>query len=76
MTFDPETRALKFGSEEELEQFHVELSSLLRTIMVASTKHIEDEHLAKDVSREVYRENHTLVRALNALRQSLARTAG
>ncbi len=76
MNFDPANRTLAFASQAEVESFHAELSMLIRSIMVASTKHIEDEHVAKDVSREVMKENHTLFRALNALRESLPRSAG
>jgi len=75
MTFDPETRTLGFASQAEVERFHQELSVLIRTVMVASTKHLVDEHEAKDVSREVIKENHTLFSTLNALRESLPRTA-
>jgi hypothetical protein len=75
MTFDPEARTIRFASQAELDRFHHELSVLIRTVMVASTKHLLDEHEAKSVSREVIKENHTLFSALNALRESLPRTA-
>lgn len=76
MNFDPEAHTLVFSSLDEVERFHTELSTLIRTVMVASTRNVVDEHEAKDISREVIRENHTLFRALNALRESLPRNAG
>ena len=35
MKFDPDSRSLRFTSEEELEQFHRELSLLVRGATVA-----------------------------------------
>jgi hypothetical protein len=71
MTYDPKTRALGFASEEELGEFHDELSRLVRSAMVSATRHIEDPHQAKAASREVMKEFRALIRTLNVLRGSL-----
>ncbi|MBI2391687.1 MAG: hypothetical protein HYV09_19010 [Deltaproteobacteria bacterium] len=73
MRYDGEERALRFASEEEAERFHRELTTLIRSVMVATTKRIEDAEQAKELSREVMQENATLFRALNALRTALTR---
>lgn len=73
MKYDADDRALRFGSEEEAERFHGELTALIRSVMVATTRRIEDAEQAKDLSREVMQENATLFRALNALRTALTR---
>jgi hypothetical protein len=71
--YDPETRALGFASEEELHEFHDELSRLIRSAMVSATRRIEDANLAKDASKEVMKEFHALVRTLNVLRANIPR---
>lgn len=76
MNYDGPAHTLAFASPEEAERFHAELSCLIRSIMVAATKRIEDPAAAKELSREIMQENATLFRALNALRAELTRTAG
>lgn len=66
---------LAFSSQEELEQFHTELSALIRGAMVGATRQIEDAELAKQASKEVLQEFRTLMRALNAMRETLPRKA-
>lgn len=70
MNYDGEGKVLRFSSKEEVEQFHAELSALIRGAMVGATRHIEDPEAAKAASREVMKEFHTLMRALNVLRGS------
>lgn len=70
MKYDGPARSLSFSSQEEAEAFHGELSVLVRGAMVAATRHIEDADAATEASREVMKELHTLMRALNVLRGS------
>ncbi len=70
MKFDGEGQVLAFASREEVEQFHTELSALIRGAMVGATRHIEDPAAATEASREVMKEFRTLMRALNVLRGS------
>jgi len=68
--YDGDGRQLSFSSKEEVEAFHAELSALIRGAMVGATRHIEDPAAATEASREVMKEFHTLMRALNILRGS------
>ena len=73
MRFDAEDNSLGFSSRAEAEEFHLQLSALLRTAMVQATRHIEDPAEAKDASREVMKEMRAVVRAINVLRSTLPR---
>lgn len=73
MKYDPEHRALVFSSQEELEEFHRELTSLMRASMVEGTRRIEDPQKAKTVSREVFKDFRAVTRTLNLLRRALPR---
>lgn len=75
MKYEGEERTLVFSSLEEVERFHTELSTLIRGAMVGATRSIEDAALAKDASREVLQQFHTLMSTLNVLRTSLTRKA-
>ncbi len=73
MNFDPETRALIFASPSEVEEFHRELTDLLREAMMHGTRHIEEAAQAKGVSQQLMRENRALMSALNLLRRYVPR---
>ncbi|MEZ4219413.1 MAG: hypothetical protein R3B13_00700 [Polyangiaceae bacterium] len=73
MKYDAEQNALGFKSQDEVEEFHRELSVLVRSAMINATRHIEDPQKAKEVSRGVMKDLRAVVRALNALRTSLPR---
>jgi len=68
--YDAEGRRFEFSSEQEVEEFHAELSALIRGAMVGATRHIEDAEAATEASREVMKEFSTLMRAMNLLRRS------
>jgi len=76
MRFDPDSRALRFASTEELERFHHELSALVRQATFAAHSSEEDAEAARALSREVFREFSVVMRTLNALRKHLPRQAG
>lgn len=73
MKYIPESAILAFQSAEELQDFHLELSALVRAQMIGATCRIQDAAQAKRRAREVLRQYRTLLRALNALRQGLPR---
>jgi len=75
MRYDPETLSLGFSSQEEVEEFHSELVVLIRSAMVTATRRISDSQEAKDVSREVMKDNRAVMRALNLVRHTLTRKA-
>jgi len=75
MQYDPESKTLTFSSEQEVEQFHSQLSLLLRHAMVEASRGVEDAQQAKAISREVFKECAIVTRALNVLRGSLTRRA-
>lgn len=73
MRYDPSTQALIFGSASEAEGFHDQLSALVRAAMVQATRTVEDPQQAKALSREVFREYASVMRALSSLRDVLPR---
>jgi hypothetical protein len=73
MKYQPGSNSLCFGSRRELEEFHLELSSLIRSAMTEATRRIADPEQAKQHSRRVLKEYATLLRTLNTLRTSLPR---
>jgi hypothetical protein len=73
MKYDSTAHTLAFTSEEELRQFHLQLSALIRSAMVQATGTIEDPEQAKGVSRDVLHDFAIVVRALNTLRRGLPR---
>ena len=73
MDYDPEHRTLSFSTEREVEQFHSQLSALLRSVMFEASKQIEDAEQAKAVTKEVFREFAVVTRVLNTLRGALPR---
>ena len=75
MKYDPDTLSLGFSSQEELEEFHSELVLLLRSAMITATRRIPDSQEAKDVSREVIKDNHLVMSALNQVRRTMKRKA-
>ena len=76
MKFDPDSRSLRFGSADEVERFHRELSALVRQATVAVSSTEKDAEVARERSQEVLRTFAAVVRALNALRAHLPRQAG
>jgi hypothetical protein len=75
MKYDAEALTLRFASLEEAEEFHVQVTALVRAAMVDATRTIEDPELAKNESRDVMKELRAVMRALNALRTGLPRKA-
>lgn len=75
MKYDPETLSLGFASQEELDEFHSELVLLLRSAMITATRRIPDSQQAKEVSREVIKDNRAVMRVLNLVRRTLPRKA-
>ncbi len=75
MKYDPEKVTLEFASREEVEEFHLQVSALVRLAMVQATRTVEDPEQAKDLSRDVMKEFRAVMRALNALRSGLPRKA-
>jgi hypothetical protein len=73
MKYTADAATLEFASLEEVNEFHLQLSALVRTAMVQATRHVEDPDQAKDLSREVMKEYRAVIRALNVLRASLPR---
>lgn len=71
MRFDSEARALVFASESEIQDFHRELTELVRQTMMSGTKHIEDPAEAKQVSQRLMRETRVAMSTLNLLRRHL-----
>lgn len=69
MKFDFEEAALRFGTADEADRFHNELTVLLRTVMRAQSASVAEAHDAVDLSREVFREYRTVTRVLNAMRR-------
>ena len=74
MKYDDDGEALRFGSREELRRFHDELTSLVRTATVAASRGADvDEGVER--ARAVMRQHATVLRALNAMRRVLPRSA-
>ena len=73
MKYRRDENNLSFSSEKEIQDFHLQLSALLRQTMVHATCRIEDPEQAKVASRRVMQEFPLLLRALNALRAGLPR---
>lgn len=71
MKLDPETNTLTFASREELQNLHDQLSSLVRLAMVQASKHEEDPHKAKELTKHVMQELRTVMRFLNVAREHL-----
>lgn len=76
MKFDPDSRSLRFGSPEELDRFHRELSILVREATVSAHAGEKDAQAARALSQEVLRKYGAVMRALNALRAHLPRNPG
>jgi hypothetical protein len=70
---DPDTNTLTFENREELQALHDQLSVLVRMAMVQTTRHEEDADKAKELSKGVMQDLHTVMRFLNVARQHLPR---
>jgi len=68
-----EDPSLRFGSPEEAEAFHLELTALVREVMVAASVGVRDADAAVAGTREVLGRYKTVARALNTMRRSLPR---
>ncbi len=75
MKLDPETNTLSFASREELVELHDQLSGLVRLAMLQASKHEPDPHKAKELTKKVMQELHTVMRFLNVVREHLPRKA-
>jgi hypothetical protein len=56
MKYDPEKVTLEFASREEAEEFHLQVSALVRVAMVQATRTVEDPEQALNLSRDVMTE--------------------
>ena len=75
MELDRESLSLRFGSPEELDAFHRELTALLREMTLSVAAKTKDPEQARALAHEVLREFEVVTRLLNALRAG-ARSAG
>jgi len=74
--YDPDSRTLRFASENEVLQFHSQLTDLIREAMQTAGEGAAGHDEVVERSREVMRERAVLMRALNALRRFLPRQGG
>ena len=75
MKFDPETRTLSFHSAHEIDEFHRQLTMLLRLALNEASRGVEDGKEARKISQGVLKECAAVTRALNTLRSGLPRNA-
>lgn len=73
--YDEQTHSLSFNSAKEVEAFHAEVTDLIRLSMVVAHEGVADPQVARDRAQEVMKRFATVMRALNALRKSLPRSA-
>lgn len=73
MKYREEEPSLRFGSPEEAEAFHLELTALVREVMVAASTGVREADQAVANTREVFGRYKTVARALNSMRRSLPR---
>lgn len=73
MKYHPESTTLEFSCHEEVTEFHVQVTDLVRRAMVEATRAVEDPEQAKVLSRDVMKEYRAVLRALNSLRSGLER---
>lgn len=73
---DDEELALRFRSKEEAEAFHLELTDLVREVMIATSREIPDGEEAAAETREVLKRYKTIARALNTMRRVLPKHGG
>ena len=69
MRYEPEQACLHFGSPEEAERFHAELTELVRFMVTETGRDAPDAEQAKERSREVFQRFASVLRMLNALRK-------
>lgn len=68
MRFDPDALTLRFGSRDEIDRFHRDLTALLRAAIAAGAAQAEDPAEGAAHAQETMRAYATVTRALNALR--------
>jgi hypothetical protein len=68
--YEPTTRTLEFGSQDEVERFHTELTALLREAVTSASRH-GDASAGKQAAQAVFKDFAAVMRALNALRRHL-----
>lgn len=71
MKFDVETGTLRFSSPEEATAFHDEMTQLVRTAVAGAHLGVRSTEEATQRSREAMKTFHTVLRALNAIRDGL-----
>jgi hypothetical protein len=71
MRYEAGSSSLHFRSADEVRDFHLQVSALIRGAMVQATRTVEDPARAKELSRELLKEYGVVIRALNALRSVL-----
>ncbi len=72
MNFDPAQRTLQFSSDEELAEFHQEMTALLREVTVSVSASTQDAAQARTRALEVLKEFKVIARLLNTLRKQHA----
>lgn len=70
MRFDPDALTLRFGSRDELDRFHRDLTDLLRHV-VSEGANTADPAEGAARAQDAMRRYATITRALNALRGKL-----
>ena len=75
MKYDPSTRTLQFASDQEVERFHAEVTTLFREAVTEASRH-GDAHAGKIAAQAVFKDFASVMRALNAMRRHLDREMG
>lgn len=75
MKYDHTTRTLQFTSDQEVDRFHAEVTTLLRDAVTEASRH-GDAHAGKLAAQAVFKDFASVMRALNVLRRHLEREAG
>lgn len=71
--YEPDSKTLQFASDEELDAFHHELTTLLREVTTSVTAATADANQARDRAREVLRTFKVVTRIINAIRKRVDR---
>lgn len=73
MRYDPETKTLEFSSDDDVFQFHEQLTGIMRAAMsgVGSAETSDEE--ASRLTLEFFQRYSVLADALNCLREHLSR---
>ncbi|MGK5084932.1 hypothetical protein WDW37_16715 [Bdellovibrionota bacterium FG-1] len=73
MKYDAQSSTLQFSSAAQVEQFHAQMTQLLREAMIAAGNEIKDPHEAAQRAQAVFEEYSSVILVLNELRSGLPR---